>query len=211
MERPLTCTDVRGDLPLFVGADLKVPALEAMAQHLESCGACREELAGLDRARGVLRSLKEASGPSIDPWPALRAELATEGHIASPSTPASGSLRPWAAAAAALLLLAGGVWVGARLTGSGTSGPRESGVAGALVPQSPSAPSPSRAGQPALASGSRALRPVDGGARLADSAVSFGEEGAVAGRGALDPAASLTGGASAASSTGQFVLPPRIR
>ena len=48
-------------------------------------------------------------------------------------------------------------------------------------------------------------------ARLADGAVSFGEEGAVAGRGTLDPAASLTGGASAASSTGHFVLPPRIR
>ncbi|MDP6540098.1 MAG: hypothetical protein QF903_02875 [Planctomycetota bacterium] len=216
MERPPTCSEVRGDLPLFVGADLEVSALEALANHLEACGDCRAELARLDDARRTLRSVKDAPAPAFDPWPALRSELADKGRLAA-APPAFSARRRSAVAAAALVIALGGLWAGERLGAPAAHGPNEGGgLAGGATPAATvAAPAP---GAPSAAEGSSAsvaLRPVEPGARLADHAASFAEslgDSLRGGAGAnADPIALTPGGASTAGSPGRLVLPPQIR
>lgn len=120
-EMTMNCSEVRAELPLFVGGDLEAPARDLLARHLEGCTPCAEALAAASEARAALVEHLEcaASTPSASVWPGVREALRSEGLVstaapkiltpAAPPTPGRGRLlrlAPFAAAAAAVVALA---------------------------------------------------------------------------------------------------------
>lgn len=140
----LHCSDVVEKLPLYVGGDLEPEGLEAVRGHLADCERCVEELQVVSRARRALVAALRVEEDStahddggLDLWPGIRAALVRDGRLEprtqrpkpvslsafsdEPATSSTGT--PWvrrlprfAAAAAAVVVLA---WGASRLVGSG--------------------------------------------------------------------------------------------
>ncbi|MEO5823307.1 MAG: DUF3379 family protein [Vicinamibacteraceae bacterium] len=106
----MECREVRELAEAFVSEQLLVETMRAVVAHLEHCPACREEIEGLRRLRGALRSAWAAS-PDLAPRPAfaaaLRARLESQ---AAGDHPAAMSRRRWLAIAAGGALVAGAGW-----------------------------------------------------------------------------------------------------
>ena len=135
------CTEIENSLPLWVGADLEPAAQKEVEEHLARCSRCAEKAAAtrLSRTR-LLEGLELESqtiGEGLDPWPAIRAALRSEGRLAGTGTDRfrAGSWRrvfPLRTAAAAAVLL-GLVFAWTRLspnsvTGSTTGSTNVSGI-----------------------------------------------------------------------------------
>ena len=120
------CSDVRSNLPLFVGRDLESLEMEVVKAHLAECEACRFEHEAAQAARTAFLTLHGAelddeptfewsgtqpvSDLKLDLWPGIEAQLAAEGLLAD-----SGELSRPAAAVTGFRLLVGGklAWGGA--------------------------------------------------------------------------------------------------
>jgi hypothetical protein len=100
----------------------------AEAKHLEACSRCRGELDALRGQTEGLAHLPDLRPPSRG-WDELEARLREEGLVVSPGSPPlrrAGPFRgPWIQVAAALVLLLGGVAVGAALPGSTNGGSQD--------------------------------------------------------------------------------------
>lgn len=97
-----SCRAITAVLSAYLDGEATVEQARACEQHLESCAACRAELAQLERARSVLRSLPP---PAVPPELAGAIKLAAARELARERT---GMIWPvWAkplAAAAALVV-----------------------------------------------------------------------------------------------------------
>ncbi len=133
MERlPENCSEIQATLPLYVGADLEAPAMDAVGAHLAVCAPCAALHERSRGARSALRELRRHQGRTASPvsiWEGIRERLLAEGLIAprgevipfaraQVTTVASGprpmapSRRFWGGvAAAAALMLAGSLFV----------------------------------------------------------------------------------------------------
>lgn len=82
-ELPQTCSEVRANLPLYVGLDLEAPILEGVASHLDGCAACRGISRGLEDTRRRIGRLADEDGAARVPdlWPGVRARLVAEGLV----------------------------------------------------------------------------------------------------------------------------------
>lgn len=160
----MSCSEVDEKLPLYVGGDLDVDALEVVRAHLASCEACARRAGEATRAREALRAAlaREAGTPGTDLWPGIRAVLRAEklvresGRPQERSVPVSALPRPRLmrlavplAAAAGLVgfLTLGGLWP------SGGTGP------------TPEAPLHVRFEEPVMDAGSVVVTPVSEGLR----------------------------------------------
>ena len=125
--RKMSCDEVDEKLPLYVGGDLDVDALEVVRAHLVVCEACARRAGEATRAREALRGAlaREAGTLHADLWPGIRAVLRAEklvqesGRPRERVTPTAVRTRPRLvrvaaplAAAAALVgfLALGGFW-----------------------------------------------------------------------------------------------------
>ena len=82
----MSCSEILGELPLYVGDDLELSVHESVDRHLESCEPCREALALASAARTARLEHYEGVGigePPVSLWPALRGQLVSEGWIHS--------------------------------------------------------------------------------------------------------------------------------
>lgn len=78
------CWEIRDRIPLFVGGDLDLDALDSVRTHLARCDACARYAGDASRSRQVLvTSLREreAALPRHDLWPGIREALAAEGLL----------------------------------------------------------------------------------------------------------------------------------
>jgi hypothetical protein len=179
------CSDVLGEIPLYVGGDLESPAREQLEKHLEHCPACRDALGRASEARAVLRD--HLGNPGIDAsrpilWPGIRSRMLEEGLLAPEATAVPSSdqeptrfgrlhrILPLAAAAAALFAL--GTWTGRLGTAPSGDGVITPGSGRSLVENvGPLQPIGS---DPLPSSTHRSLTPVNSGGRsLADGAESW--------------------------------------
>ena len=92
----MDCTEVEAHLPLFVGGDLETPLAVKVEAHLQACQGCGGRLEAAGRARSALlelaaRTRAEARLEQVDLWPGVRALLAEEGLVGSPSAAAARS------------------------------------------------------------------------------------------------------------------------
>lgn len=189
----MNCSEVQGELPLYVGGDLEVPTNERVARHLKSCAVCSGVLDSIDEARVARLEHFESvadSGPSTSLWPGLRESLLAEGLIQGaepavheltpqPSPPVQAPLSaagrllrflPMAAAAAGLFFL-GTLFQGTLFQGEGPGGGVNS--TGGVVPAMVMDQSPTNDVQPiestpasnGLARGEM-LQPVERGSSL---------------------------------------------
>lgn len=132
MSKISPCNDVLPQLPLFVGGDLEAHLEAGVRDHLgldddeslSGCAPCREVLESLAASRSAILELPALSpAPRIDVWPGVLAALDADGRLARrslPAAPAGGERAPrarlrlvsWrpAAAAAAVLLAAFGIY-----------------------------------------------------------------------------------------------------
>lgn len=104
-------------------------------RHLESCEACREELAALRRQTEELKSLPELLPPPGD-WDVLEARMRSDGLVRDPALLARLTLArtpTWMRAAAAVVLFLGGAGLGATFTSRGAFDSAQ-GSAGMLNP-----------------------------------------------------------------------------
>ncbi len=109
------------DLVLYAAGELDPATAETVRCHLDACETCRAELSALGRGLEALALLERE--PALRPEAAARIERRLERHIAGRAD-ATQSRRPWivrfrpylrqALAAAAVLLLAVGVWLAGR-------------------------------------------------------------------------------------------------
>jgi anti-sigma factor RsiW len=109
------------DLVLYAAGEMDPATAETVRCHLDACEACRAEVARLARGLAALALLERE--PALRPEAAARIERRLERHIAGRAD-ATQSRRPWivrfrpylrqALAAAAVLLLAVGVWLAGR-------------------------------------------------------------------------------------------------
>jgi hypothetical protein len=139
------CDDFRAQLPLFVGGDLEAPLAAKLQEHLgrsgpagalsgEGCVACAQVLESLEASRAELLDLARRSpAPDVDLWAPIRATLAAEGRLATPSRrrfekarrPSVDRASPWwrvASTAAAATVLALGVHMMVRGSSPGLPG-----------------------------------------------------------------------------------------
>jgi hypothetical protein len=125
----VSCDEIRTATPDYLTSDLDEAAMAAIETHMAECASCRSELQGLSETWTRLRILDEAR-----PSPALRARFYTmlESYPRdSHDEPLPAVVKPpvirwweWALRpAAAVLLLAAGVVLGARIKGSPTTAP----------------------------------------------------------------------------------------
>ncbi len=140
------CTEIENSLPLWVGGDLEPAAQKEVEEHLARCSRCAEKAAAtrLSRTR-LLDGLdleRRAIGEGPDPWPAIRAALRAEGHLAGSRARPSGMRRvfPLRTAAAAAVLL-GLVFAWTRLAPMATNG-SSNGTPGNVVPVAHLQPAP---------------------------------------------------------------------
>ena len=132
----MNCDEVRKATPDYLTSELEAAPLAGVLDHMAECASCREELQGLSETWARLRVLDEEARPS----PALRARFYTmlEAYPRDP-LPESKQVvgeRPlvrwweWALRpAAALLILAAGVALGARLKSGPANPPPEADLA----------------------------------------------------------------------------------
>lgn len=122
------------DLHDYAGGELPLPAMNAVARHLEACEECRARAEPLLALTARLALLPRAADPAEDGWPALHARLSDLANMTETSTPAGvpvskvvsldahrarrGALRAWVPQAAAAVLLLGLGFSGGRLSGS---------------------------------------------------------------------------------------------
>lgn len=124
------------DLHDYAGGELALPAMEAVALHLESCAECRARAEPLLALTARLAALPRAATPATDGWCALHARLVAEEAAIAPAAVAVGkvvslaahrkkraALPTWMPQAAAAVLLLGIGFGGGRL--SGTPGSRD--------------------------------------------------------------------------------------
>ncbi len=113
----MTCRAARTVLPLLAGGDLPPRKARRAERHCASCPGCRAELAGLRRAREMMRAASAGDpGRDLGPaaWGLLMDRIARDRAERGPA-PASVRGLPalrWAPAAAALVVaIAGGLLV----------------------------------------------------------------------------------------------------
>ncbi len=80
---PNSCFEVQASLPLYVGADLEAPAMDAVDAHITGCSACAALHLRARTARSVLRELRRRQGRVANPdrpslWDGIRAHLVEE-------------------------------------------------------------------------------------------------------------------------------------
>ncbi len=100
----------------YLDGELNTDARRELEEHLESCESCRQLVAELQQIREAARALPRSNPPERI-WTRLSEELRSRHEAANGSppvpqmedadSPASRDYRPWGAAAAVLLLLAG--------------------------------------------------------------------------------------------------------
>ena len=138
----MNCHAYQQDLVALLDGELDPPRASAVGAHLEACSVCQSEQQALDQVWSALDVL-----PELDPRPewleeveAMALELASSSSMLSRARPQTWgrSLRVWAAAAA-LLLVAGGVW---KLAGTEPTGGREGSEIARTVPAPPSSQGP---------------------------------------------------------------------
>lgn len=83
---PRSCSEVQASLPLYVGADLEAPAMDAVGSHLLGCVVCAERHKRARQARSALRELRGLQVPiagerSPELWGGIRERLLTEGIL----------------------------------------------------------------------------------------------------------------------------------
>ena len=107
----MECRDVRDLADSFLGGELLTETSHEILRHLDTCPACRADLAGRRAWReGVQRAFHRA--PGLDPRPEFIAQLRTRLQTAAHQGSARRSIRFqswWALAATALLAVALGV------------------------------------------------------------------------------------------------------
>ena len=140
---PMTCDGFLELLPDLLDGDLTGPALASAVAHRESCAECAAMVAELELVSRSAAALPELR-PSRDLWAGIAARieapvvpLATTGVATMPTW----YRRPWLAAAAAVLLVAGTAAVTRQLTLRGMA-PAAEGTQVALDAPRPVAPSP---------------------------------------------------------------------
>lgn len=114
----LSCDDVRGLLPLFIGDDLDEAANETVRTHLVACHACRGQASAFQRAAADLRRSVGRPVDGVDE--AMFASLQESIMARVEALPAESLLvvgrfegvRRFGLAAAAMALLAIGFWWG---------------------------------------------------------------------------------------------------
>jgi hypothetical protein len=104
----MNCTEAETRLPDFLADDLAPADRAALSAHLETCSACREAFTGLAELAGRLDRL-----PASEPGPALRENFYRMLSDASRTEPRTRrDWKPFAYAAAVLLLVGGGFMAG---------------------------------------------------------------------------------------------------
>lgn len=114
----LSCDDVRGLLPLFIGDDLDEAAHETVRTHLVACHACRGQASAFQRSTADLRRLAGRPVDGVDE--AMFASLQESIMARVEALPAEPLLvvgrwqavRRFGLATAAMALLAVGFWWG---------------------------------------------------------------------------------------------------
>ena len=114
----MKCSRVKRFLSAYHDGEIAGPKREEIARHLEGCAACRQEFEALKAAVATIRAAEVPDSPLY---------LATRvlAEIRQSGADSAVARRPvWArvfASAAAVVLIAAGVWVGAML-GNGIAG-----------------------------------------------------------------------------------------
>ena len=109
----MDCRTVRELADSFLSQELLVETNHEVLRHLETCAACRAELAARDEIRGRLRRAF-ASASDLQVRPEFAAELTNKLRQPAPSISRRSVLRSWWTAAAGLLLAAGGGTIAVR-------------------------------------------------------------------------------------------------
>ncbi|MGC9319736.1 MAG: anti-sigma factor family protein [Armatimonadota bacterium] len=111
----MRCTEVREKLAEYQLGALSEAERSAMEGHLESCAECRAEMEALERLDALLQPAERVEAPE-DLWEGVRARLAPRrrGVWRALSEWWRVSPRPALAAAAALVLVIGGLWLALR-------------------------------------------------------------------------------------------------
>ena len=109
----MDCRTVREFADSFLSQELLVETNHEVLRHLETCAACRAELAARDEIRGRLRRAF-ASASDLQVRPEFAAELTNKLRQPAPSISRRSVLRSWWTAAAGLLLAAGGGTIAVR-------------------------------------------------------------------------------------------------
>jgi len=81
------CIETEAHLPLFVGEDLDVAAMQSVREHLAGCAPCQANLSALRAALSAFEVERERRDSVVDLWPGVEAELARLGVIGA-ATPA---------------------------------------------------------------------------------------------------------------------------
>ncbi len=80
----MRCAEVKDILDLLAAGDLPEDETQPYREHIESCPACREELARMTKTTAAIReTLTETVLPddeAIDVWPRVQAELDRRSH-----------------------------------------------------------------------------------------------------------------------------------
>jgi anti-sigma factor RsiW len=126
MNQTLTCTDVHARLSAFVDGELTPDERRLFVRHFDGCARCRLLARDLERLRAAAREL----GP-IDPPAHVWLEVAGQIHLGAPKYTAPlpvvaakrPPLRQYLSVAAALIVLAGGIWMADRFGGTPEPGP----------------------------------------------------------------------------------------
>ena len=105
----VTCRETRELADPFLSDQLLVETTHEIVRHLETCPACRDEFAARRTLRTRLQSAV-ATAPSLAPRPGFAADVAARVRPASAAAPMTRRawLESWWAAAAALIALLGG-------------------------------------------------------------------------------------------------------
>lgn len=147
MSRSQRCDVFRVDLAAHVYGDLPDDAARALEAHLRDCSGCREELRSLQRTSAALDERVMFPREAEVDWDAFAAATVRKALGAGAASPAPGLaawlqqvLRApgWAAAAAALLLVAGvtlGLWGAGALSGGSPPPLPAMAGGGARIPQ----------------------------------------------------------------------------
>ena len=130
----MTCDEILSRLDQRMDGSLLREEETALAAHLASCPACRDEEQRLRELITAARALPRSLAPGRDLWPGIEARLGVEGAVASDRTVARGVSRlPAWLAAAAILTLAAGLSLYLLRTGVGAGGAAVGGAASAVA------------------------------------------------------------------------------